>query len=420
LDIPRFAEVRVVAAAVAEALVAGAVVDQWLLGHRAGVGQGLALRGVGLRGVREALAVVDGEHRLGVVALAEGLPDLGALGHAVLGLGGQQRDGVVDLAAASGAEERADDGSQRDQVGDLEVVDGAGVGDGVLVAGQDVLTGEVAAAVGGVDVGVDAVDVGVGVGEGLLTAGAVVRDGVVDLGLQIGLGVGRVAPELLLQALVGGGPAGEGGQLAAADVPEDVHQPQPVLGGGVPGAVLGAVAGGAGDVRHTGLLVADDRHVGASAGRGGGGDLVGGDPEGRVVEEVVDLGVGERGGARGQVAVGAELVLGVVGLDAEGLVEEDLGEGGVAVLTGREDVGTLAAAVVVGGERGRAVGGRRLGQRGQQGGYESTDGSRPQELGESAGSSLSVECGAWGAPWHGCSYRRGWAGRYRRYPRVGR
>ena len=41
------------------------------------------------------------------------------------------------------------------------------------------------------------------------------------------------------------GAAGEGGQLAASDVAEQVHQPQPVLGGGVAGAELGAVAGGA-------------------------------------------------------------------------------------------------------------------------------------------------------------------------------
>src|SRR5581483_10655051 len=131
--------------------------------------------------------------------------------------------------------------------------------------------GEVAAAVGGVDVGVDAVEVGLDVGEGLLPAGSVPRHRAVDLRLEVGLGVGRVAVELLLQALVGGGAAGEGGQPAAADVPEDVHQPQPVLGRRVPGAVLGAVPGGACDVRHTGLLVPDDGDVAASAGLLGGG-----------------------------------------------------------------------------------------------------------------------------------------------------
>jgi hypothetical protein len=149
-------------------------------------------------------------------------------------------------------------------------------------------------------------------------------------------------------------------------VPEDVHQPQSVLGGRVAGAELRAVTGGACDVRHTGLLVADDRHVGASGGLHGRLDLVGGDPERRVLEEVVDLGVGEAGVARCQVVVGRELVVRVGGLAAECLVEEDLRQGRVAVLARREDVGTLTAAVVVRGHRRLCtgcIGGGRLGKR---------------------------------------------------------
>ncbi len=217
------------------------------------------------------------------------------------------------------------------------------------MAGQDVLAGEVAALVGGVDVGVDPGDVGVHVGEGELAALARLGGGALDLRLQVGLGVGGAAPELLLQALVGGGAAREGGQLAASDVPEEVHEPQPVLGGGVPGAELGAVARGAGDVRHAGLLVADDGHVVASRGADGGGGLAVRDAEGGVVEEGVDLVVAQALVPGGELRVGAELVLGVRRLGAERLVEEDLGEGGVAVLAGRQDVGTLPAAVVVGG-----------------------------------------------------------------------
>ena len=105
------------------AAVAALPVRSWTSGSsvtRAVVGEGHALRVRGLGGVREA-AVVDGEGGLGVVALAEGLPDLGALGDAVLLLGGQQGQGVVDLAAASRAEEGADDGGQGDQVGGLEL-----------------------------------------------------------------------------------------------------------------------------------------------------------------------------------------------------------------------------------------------------------------------------------------------------------
>ncbi|MGX1121593.1 hypothetical protein RKD37_006956 [Streptomyces ambofaciens] len=344
------------------------VVHQRFRLDRPGVGQGAALRVVRGGQVREA-AVLLGEDGLGVVALAEGLPDLGALGDAVLLLGGEEGECVVHLAAAARAEEGADDGGQRDQVGALEVLDGAGVGDGVLVAGQHVLAGEVTALVGGVDVGVDARDVGVHVGQGQLAALTGLGGGALDLRLQVVLGVGGAAPELLLQALVGGGAAREGGQLAASDVSEEVHEPQPVLGRGVSGAELGAVAGGAGDVRHAGLLVADDGDVVASGGADGGGDLAGRDAEGGVVEEGVDLVVGEAGVAGGEVRVGAELVLGVRGLGAERLVEEDLGEGGVAVLAGRQDVGTLPAAVVVGGGfggrdlGGRVPGGRRRGKR---------------------------------------------------------
>jgi hypothetical protein len=105
-------------------------------------------------------------------------------------------------------------------------------------------------------------------------------------------------------------------------------------------------------VRHTGLLVPDDRHVTASGGFDGGGDLVRRDPEGRVVEEIVDLVVGEAGVPLGEVGIRPELVLCVFGLGAEGLVQEDLREGGVAVLAGREDVRTLVAAVVVPRRRG--------------------------------------------------------------------
>ena len=51
----------------------------------------------------------------------------------------------LHLAAPAVAEERADDGGQGDQVGELEGLDLAGVGDRVDVAGEHVLAGEVAA-----------------------------------------------------------------------------------------------------------------------------------------------------------------------------------------------------------------------------------------------------------------------------------
>ena len=272
---PRLAEVRAFAVAVAEARgrargrrAAGAVVDQRLGGRpsrRRAAPRPAAFGGLG--GVREALPSWTVRTASGSLRSRKDSQTSVPFVDAVLLLGGQQRERVVDLAAARRSRRGApmtEASATRSVI--LKWLDGAGVGDGVLVAGEDVLAGEVAAAVGGVDVGVDAGDVGVGVGEGLLAAGAVGGDGVVDLGLEVGLGVRGVAPELLLQALVGGGAAREGGQLAAADVPEDVHQPQPVLGRRVAGAELGAVSGGAGDVRHARLLVADDRHVGAARG----------------------------------------------------------------------------------------------------------------------------------------------------------
>lgn len=151
------------------------------------------------------------------------------------------------------------------------------------------------------------------------------------------------------------GAAGEGGQVPSADVSEEVHLPEAVLGGGVARAEGGAVAGGALDVGDAGLLVAGDGDVGARA--GGGLDLVGGDSERRVVEEVVDLGVGESGISGHQGVVARQLVGGVGGHGAECLVQEDLGECRVAVLAGRQDVGALAAAVIGDRERYRVVGG---------------------------------------------------------------
>lgn len=122
-----------------------------------------------------------------------------------------------------------------------------------------------------------------------------------------------------------------------------------------------------------GLLVPGDGDIGARA--DGGFDLRGRDAEGGVVEEVVDLGVGEALVPARQRGVARQLVGGVGGQGAEGLVEQDLGQGGIAALAGREDVGALAAAVVRDGERG-GVGGRcRRGGRegGEQGGAESDE-----------------------------------------------
>lgn len=315
----------------------------------------------GLLAVGEGGAVGDGQHRLGVLAAAEPLPYLGALLHAVLLLRGEEGEGGLDLTAAAVAEETADHGGQRDQVGQLERLDLADVGDRADLSGEHVLAGEGAALLRLDTVGVEPVDVRLGVGHRLPAALAAVVADVGDLRLQVLLGVRGLRPELLFQALVGLGAAREGGQLAAADVPEEVDEPEPVLPGRVPGAELRAVAGGALDVRHPGLLVAGDRHV--LAGTGDGGDLVLGDAEGGVLEELGELVVGERAVAGGERVVRRELVVGVLGLGAERPVGQDLDEGGAAVVARRQDVQAVVSAVI--GDRRRVVGGGRW-ERGEQ------------------------------------------------------
>lgn len=370
---------------------AGAVEDQGFGGDRARVRQRHAL-GLGrLDGVREAAAVVQGLGGLGVVALPEGLPDLGALLDAVLLLGGEQGQGRGDLAAPAVAEESADDGGQGYQVGECEGLDLTGVGDGVDMAGEHVLAGEVAAVLGLFAVGVDPVDIGLGVLHGQLAALAVGVPDALDLGLQIVLGVRRLRPELLLQALVGERAAGEGGQFATADVAEEVHQPEPVLARGVTRAVFGAVAGGALDVRDTGLLVTGDGDV--VAGRGDLADLVGGHAEGGVVEERAEGVVGERLIAARQRAVRAELVGGVLGVGAEQLVAEDLRQGGVSGGAGRQDVAAPALAVVVGVRRRGGRGGGRCQERGTQG-EQGSRGGGPEPSGTSSHSCSSVGPGS--------------------------
>lgn len=196
-----------------------------------GSGRAVPRAWAGLPAVGEGGAVVDGQHGLGVVPLPERLPDLGAFGDPVLLLGGQQRERRLHLAATAATELTADDRGDRDQVGQLERLDLTDVGDRVDLAGEDVLAGEVAALLGLVAVRVDAVDIRLRVGHGLLTAGALMGPDVRDLGFEIGLGVRGLRPELLLKPLVGECATGERGQFAAPDVPEEVHQPEPVLPG---------------------------------------------------------------------------------------------------------------------------------------------------------------------------------------------
>ena len=70
------------------------------------------------------------------------------------------------------------------------------------------------------------------------------------------LGVRRDRPHQRVEGAVGRGAAGERGELAAAEVAEDVHEEEPVLGGRVADAEHRALAGVGVDVRHAELGVA--------------------------------------------------------------------------------------------------------------------------------------------------------------------
>src|SRR5690606_6349139 len=117
-------------------------------------------------------------------------------------------------------------------------------------------------------------------------------------------------------------------------------------GGGVSGAEHGPGPGGAGGVGSPGGFVADDGD--ALARPVTPLDLVRGNAARMVVEELVD---GVSGRARrpgGEFVVGVELIPGVFRQGAEQQVADELDEGGVAALAGRQDVVTLLAAVVRG------------------------------------------------------------------------
>ncbi len=301
--------------------------------------------------VRERLSTVEGEVGLRVVLLAKRLPHLVALDGAELGVSRQLDERGLHLRTAARAEQRADHGADRDQVGGLERRN-ALAGKDVRVAGEVVLAGEVQPVLRISDVLVEPGEERRDVVDGLLAARSAGREPV-DLRLQIRLRVRAVQVELLLEHAVRLGAAGEARQLAAPDVAEHVHQPKAILPGRVARAVLGADAGRAGDVRNSGRLVAHDGDVAASTGADRARHLSRRDAERRVIEVAAERAVREARVVVDEARVLAELVIGVRGLNAERLERQDLRERRVAVLAGRQNVVALALAVVVRGERTR-------------------------------------------------------------------
>src|SRR5699024_7929983 len=140
-------------------------------------------------------------------------------------------------------EDAADHGGDPDHVGCREALDLPGDGDGVLVPGQDVLSGKVAVVVGLVDVGVDHFQVGVDVLQGLCSAFPFGRDPV-ELCPFVSHGVGGRAPQILFHAAQALGRCGTGRRHSSTDPAQDVHEDQAVFRWCVSGTDHRAVCGG--------------------------------------------------------------------------------------------------------------------------------------------------------------------------------
>lgn len=194
-----------------------------------------------------------------------------------------------------------------------------------------------------------------------MTLAAVQTRQLVDLGLEVGFvvrGDGQYA------GVHGGvGATGEGGQLAAAGVAQDVHLEEAILRRHVAQAEHGAGTGGAVHVRNAELLVAYDGDVGARA--DAAGDVTRLDAEARVLEVLGHVGGVQARRAVEQVAVHRVLIVGVrrsVGVVA--LISQQLARVDEAVGARRQDVVKAAGAEVV-GPVGRDVGGCRTGRKRQ-------------------------------------------------------
>jgi hypothetical protein len=217
------------------------------------------------------------------------------------------------------------------------------------------------------DVGVHALGVVLDVLLDELAVVAVEVVELVDLALQVGLGVRRERPLLLVERAVAGGAARERRQLRPAQVAQDVDEEQAVLGGDVARAEHRAAARLAVDVGDAEALVAHDRHV--LSWRVGAVDVVGLHPERRVLEVLGDVLGLEAGRRVDQVVVHRELVVRVRRVRAvvarRGQELADLGQRREAVRAGGRDV-REALAVVVPVRLGSRCGLGRGGRCGQQ------------------------------------------------------
>ena len=260
---------------------------------------------------------------------------------------------VADLAAAALAEDAADERGGGDDVALVPVGGPLRAAEGRVLAGH---LRRVEARLG--DVGVDAGDVVADVALDLPAGLAVEVVEQVDLALEVGLGVGRDRPLLLVEVAVALRAAGEARELRPPDVAEGVHEEEAVLGGGVADAEHRPVAGGAVDVRDA-EGVADDRHVRA---RAVAALLPALDAEAGVLEEALEVRALQPRRGEDQVPVAVELVGVVLRLGARGEEVEELREARRPVGARRQDVPEAAVVVVPVRLGGRLGGGRHGGR----------------------------------------------------------
>jgi hypothetical protein len=283
-----------------------------------------------------AEALLDRRGRLGIVGLAEALPRRAAGGAAELLFEGLQRQRGAHLGAAALAEDAADQRGLRDHVGRLPF--------GRQLPQRRVLDRHLV----GVDqrffdVGVDAGDEFLDVGDDLFAFRPVHGPRLGELLFEVRFGVRRDHPLRAVHRAVARGAADEGGEFSAGGMAQDVDQEEPVCGSRVAGAEHDAGPRAAVDVRDAEGAVALDRDVCAWA--FGGGEVSFGDAEGRVLEVVGDLFLGQRRRCVQQVRVQRQLVGEVGGIRFVELEFGELLSVVEAVLAGRQHVAKAARVV---------------------------------------------------------------------------
>lgn len=257
-----------------------------------------------------------------VVLGAEGFSHFGVFGNAVFCLRFEQCERGGDFCAVACVEDVRDHGCGGDDVGDLSVRSRS------LQTERDVFVGVCDA--DRVDVVVDAVDSGLDVLLHFHAIGVVQVVGVVELSLEIGFGVRRGAPELLLELAVRFCAVRERGQLATIEVTEHVYYEQLVLCVGVFGAEHRAEPRGFGDVWDFVRLVLYDCDV--AVGMDGTRDVVRFDSERRVVVVRREAVVGDVLRVPDQVLVGFDRVAEMRWPDSQRFESKEIREGCVAVL----------------------------------------------------------------------------------------